>query len=59
MAMLDLSSLLEHIPLEDVDLPIDPDFISSFLSPYFPEMPQSELAARIAEVIDAEKGKRP
>lgn len=58
LRMCDLNSLLKHISLEDIDLPIDPDFISNFLSPYFPDMSAADLAAKIAEVIAAEEAKR-
>lgn len=56
--MLDLSSVLEHIALEDIDLPIDQDFISKFLEPYFPDISQAELADKVAEVIAAELARR-
>lgn len=57
MTRLDLDALLEHISLEDIDLPIDLEFISNFLGPYFPDLSPSDLAAKIAEVIAAERAK--
>ena len=56
--MLDLSSILEHISLEDADIPIDHAFIANFLAPFFPDIPPDELAAKVAEVITAERMKR-
>ena len=51
--MFDLSSALQHIPLEDIELPVDPEFIANFLRPYFPDIPAEELAAKVAEVISS------
>ena len=56
--MFDLSSVLEHITLDDQDVPIDLEFISNFLGPYFPDIPPDHLAAKVAEVIAAERQRR-
>lgn len=51
--MFDLSSVLEHISLEDIELPVDAEFIENFLRPHFPDIPPEELAAKVAEVISS------
>ena len=56
--MFDLNSVLEHITLDDQDLPIDLEFISNFLGPYFPDIPPGDLAAKVAEVIAVERARR-
>lgn len=53
--MFDLDVVLEQIPPEDIDMPIDVEFISSFLGPFFPNMPPADLAAKVAEVVSSER----
>ena len=55
--MFDLNTILDHVTLEDAELPIDHDFIIRFLAPYFPHLEASELEACLAEVISAQSAK--
>ncbi|MEI7601495.1 MAG: hypothetical protein WCJ41_19540 [Aestuariivirga sp.] len=55
--MFDLNTIFDQVVLEDIELPIDHDFIIRFLAPYFPDLEISELEARLSEVISAQSTK--
>lgn len=55
--MLDLNAILDHDMLEDIELPIDHDFIIGFLAPYFPHLEISVLQACLSDVISAQSMK--
>ena len=44
--------------IETKEPSIDSDFITDFLQPYFRELPREELAAKVAEIIALEQGRR-
>ena len=51
--MFDLLSIFENFP-PDLDVresPVDSDFITNFLQPYFHDLPREVLAAKLAELI--------
>lgn len=54
-AMFDIDALLETIPLEEVDLSIDHDFIVDFLAPYFPHLATTDLRATLSRLIMVER----
>ena len=51
--MFDLISVFENFPpdLDVGELPVDGDFITNFLQPYFHDLPREVLAAKVADLI--------
>lgn len=57
--MLDLHSAFENFaPDCDREPPVDTDFITNFLMPYFRNLPRAELAAKVLEIVAGEQDKK-
>lgn len=53
--MFNIDAVFEIIPLEEVDMSIDHDFIVDFLAPYFPHMATADLRATLSKLIMTER----